>query len=87
MAAGVELFIDGDLISLACQLVVPLCERGTIVACEANSVFLHPASLSDDAEAEIFLNDVTVEGPAGVFRLEVLVAPLSFGESVSNLFH
>jgi len=70
---GVELLVDGDLISLACQLVVPLCERGTIVACEAKSVFLHPASLSDDAEAEIFLNDVTVEGPAGVFRLEVLV--------------
>jgi len=73
MAAGVELLMDCDLISLACQLVVPLCERGTIAACEAKSVFLHPASLSDDAEAEIFLNDVTVEGPAGVFRLEVLV--------------
>jgi len=39
MAAGVELLIDGNLISLACHLVVPLCERGTIVACEAKSVF------------------------------------------------
>ena len=35
------------------------------MACEAKSVSLHPASLSDDARAEIFLNDVTVEGPAG----------------------
>ena len=87
MAAGVELFIDGDLISLACQLVDPLCERGPIVACEAKSVSLHPASLSDDAKTKIFLNDVTVEGPAGVLRLEVLVAPFSFRESVSNLFH
>jgi len=25
----------GNLISLACNLVDPLCERGTIVACEA----------------------------------------------------
>ena len=41
-------------ISLACQLVDPLCERGPIVACEAKSVSLHPASLSDDAKAEIF---------------------------------
>ena len=40
------------------------------MACEAKSVGLHPASLSDDAKAEIFLNDVTVEGPAGVLRLE-----------------
>ena len=31
MAAGVELLMDGNLISLACHLVVPLCERGTIV--------------------------------------------------------
>ena len=60
MSAGVELLIDGDLICLACQLVDPLCERGTIVACEAKSVSLHPASLSDNAKAEIFLNDVTV---------------------------
>ena len=65
MSAGVELLIDGDLICLACQLVDPLCERGPIVACEAKSVSLRPASLSDDARAEIFLNDVTVEGPAG----------------------
>ena len=87
MAAGVELLIDGDLVCLACQLVDPLCERGPIVACEAKSVSLHPASLSDDAKTKIFLNDVTVEGPAGVLRLEVLVAPFSFRESVSNLFH
>jgi len=40
MSAGVELLIDGDLICLACQLVDPLCERGTIVACEAKSVSL-----------------------------------------------
>ena len=67
MAAGCRApQLDGNLISLACHLVVPLCERGTIVACEAKSVCLHPTSLSDDAEAEFFLNDVAVEGPAGV---------------------
>ena len=63
MAAGVELLIDGNLISLACHLVVPLCERGAIVAYEAKSVCLHPTSLSENAEAEFFLNDVAVEGP------------------------
>ena len=60
MAAGIELLIDGNLISLACHLVVPLCERGAIVAYEAKSVCLHPTSLSDNAEAEFFLDDVTV---------------------------
>ena len=57
MTAGVELLVDGKLISLACHLVDPLCERGTIVACEAKSVGLHPAGLSDDVKAEFFLDD------------------------------
>ena len=59
MMAGVELLEDGNLISLACHLVDPyyyltggcvdpLCERGTVVACEAKSVSVHPAGLLDD---------------------------------------
>jgi len=41
--------MDGNLISLTCNLADPLYERGTIVASEAESVGLHPAGLSDDA--------------------------------------
>jgi len=59
MMAGVELLEDGNLISLACHLVDPyyyltggcvdpLCERGTVVACEAKSISVHPAGLLDD---------------------------------------
>ena len=49
VAANVELLMDGNLISLTCNLADPLYERGTIVASEAESVGLHPAGLSDDA--------------------------------------
>ena len=40
VTVGVELLVDGNLISLKCHLIDPLCERGTIVACEAKSVSL-----------------------------------------------
>ena len=43
VAASVKLLLNGNLISLTCNLVDPLCERGTIVAREAKSVGLHPA--------------------------------------------
>jgi len=35
-----------------------------VAALNAKSVGLYPSGLSDDAEAEFFLDDVTVEGPA-----------------------
>ena len=35
-----------------------------MAALNAKSVGLYPSGLSDDAEAEFFLDDVTVEGPA-----------------------
>ena len=78
MAANIELLLDGDLISLTCNLVEPSIEGGTIVARKAQSVGLHPAGLSDDGEAEFFSDDVTVECPAGVFRFEVVF----FGRSM-----
>jgi len=85
VAASVKLLLDGNLISLKCNLVDPLCERGTIVALNAKSVGLYPSGLSDDAEAEFFLDDVTVEGPAGVFRFEVLITPVEALKVVFSL--
>ena len=46
VTAGVELLVDGNLISLKCHLVDPLCERGTIVACEANFLLSNFSSLA-----------------------------------------
>ena len=40
VATSAKLLLNGNLISLTCNLVDPLCERGTIVAREAESVGL-----------------------------------------------
>ena len=57
-----------SFLSRATWLILCVREAPLWHARPSRSVFIQQV-LSDDAEAEFFLDDVTVEGPAGVFTL------------------